>query len=261
MRKKIWIIALTVLVFLSAGLLGFSAVYRVKDVTVNVSYVTQEARAEGEKLQQALEEVYKNDGMFFVDEEKALEILVDYPYFRLSNFEKSNPKRLIIDVTENAEIYAVEKKAGKEYLILGADGTLLEIRDVPANVLNREENVLLKGVNVTVEIGKIPEGDDCFTTVLTMCQSFSAKLDGIRRNVLSVEVYRRSPEVLFKVVMREGVAIYFKAPASFTEEKVVEAVRVYQSLQQEQKLTGWIYIFESEGKIFSQYSPVDEFAK
>lgn len=259
MRKKILVIVLTVLVLLSGTGLGLSAVYRINDVTLNLSCVTQEARAEGEQLQKELKDAYQNHGIFFAGEKTAKEVLAKYPYLRLSGFEKSYPKRLIISVTENAEIYAVEKEVGKQYLILGADGTLLEIRDNATNALNGEENVVLKGVNVSERLGEIPTGDNCFAVMLTMCQSFSDKLDGIRRNVVSVEVLRRNPEVLFKVTMREGVVIYFNAPATYTEEKVSEAVNVYQSLGQDEKLTGRIYILENSGKILSQYSPVDEF--
>ena len=46
-------------------------------------------------------------------------------------------------MTPRTKIYAVEKEAGKSYLILGADGTLLESRDTYINALNGEENVLL----------------------------------------------------------------------------------------------------------------------
>ncbi len=259
MRKKIWIIILTVLVFLSGTMLGISAVYRVKDVTVNVSYVTAEARAAGEQLQTELEEIYKNDATFFADEDKARAVLAKYPYFQLSDFEKSYPKRLVISVVENAEMYAIEKEQGKKYFILSSDGTLLEVRENYVNLLNGKENILLKGLDVEAELGNLPTGDGCFNVMLTMCQSFSKKLDGAQRNVTAVEVLRRSPQWLFKVTMREGVAIYFHAPAVLTEEKVTEAVRVYQSLKQEEKLTGRIYISENEGAVLSQYSPIDEF--
>jgi len=261
MRKKILVIVLPALVLLSGATLGFSAVYRVEDVTLNLSFVTEEARAEGEKLQAELETAYARRSTFFAKENEANEVLANYPYFHLTAFEKSYPKRLILTVTENAEIYAVEKEAGKAYLILGADGTLLETREHYINALNGDENVLLKGVAVTEELGKIPTGDDCFATMLAMCHSFSEKLDGVRRNVVSVEVIRREPELLFKVTMREGVVIYFNAPADYTDEKVTEAVGVYQALQQDEKLTGRIYILEKSGEILSQYSPVDEFNK
>ena len=260
MQKKILVIILTALVLLSGSTLGFSAVYRVRDLTLNLSCVTQEACAEGEKLQKALEEAYEKRSMFTVKEKEANKVLAQYPYFCLSKFEKSYPQRLIITVTENAEIYAVEKEAGKEYLILGSDGTLLEIREDYSNTLNGAANVLLKGIHVTGTFGEIPTGDDCFITMLTICQSFSEKLDGIRRNVVSVEVIRRVPELLFKVTMREGVAIYFNAPGEYTEEKVAKAVLVYQSLQQDEKLTGRIYIFENAGEVLYQYSSVDEFS-
>ena len=258
MRKKILVIVLTALLLLSGTALGLSAVYRIKDVTVHLSCVTQEAREEGERLQDALENAYKNKSTFFASEKEARDVLAEYPYFRLSAFEKSFPKRLIISVTENAEIYAVDNGVNG-YLILGEDGTLLEVRETHINVLNGEENVLMRGINVSADLGSVPQGDDCFVTMLSMCQAFSNHLDGIRRNVVSVEVMRRQPEVMFKVTMREGVVIYFNAPMAYTEEKVAEAVRVYQGLQQDEKLTGRIYILESEGEILSQYSPVDEF--
>ena len=258
MRKKLLIIILTVLVFLSGTALGVSAVYRVDSVTVNVSYVTSKASTAGEQLQKQLEEVYQKDAIFFADEDKAQEILAQYPYFQLSNFERVYPKRLVIDVVENAEMYAVEKEAGKSYLILRSDGTLLEQRADYINRLNGKENILFKGIDVGGEIGDVPTGDDCFTVMVMMGQTFSKQLDGGQRNVVSIEVLRRSPEWLFKVTMREGVSIYFHEPAVLTEEKVLEAVHVYQALKDVEKLTGRIYISENQGTILSQYSPIDE---
>lgn len=259
MRKKLWTILLTVFVFLSGTALGISTVYRVSDVTVNVSYVTEEAKKEGEALQARLEEVYQKSSIFFVNEKKAEEVLKDYPYFRLSDFEKSYPKRVIVSVTEDAEIYAIEKTAGKEYYVLSADGTFLDTRDTYKNSLNGEENVVLKGLNVAVESGKLPTGDGCFTSMLSICQNLSKQLNGIRTNVVSVEVLRRSPETIFKITMREGVKVYISAPEAYAEEKVQKAVNEYLSLTYEEKLSGRIILFENSGQIYASYSAVDEF--
>ena len=144
MRKKLWTILLTIFVFLSGALLGLSTVYRVDTVTLDVNYVTEEARVEGEKIQTRLEKAYQGECTFFVKQKTAEDILKEYPYFRVTGFEKSFPKRLVIEITENAEVYAIEKTVGEEYYILSADGVVLDIRDNYINPLNGEENVILK---------------------------------------------------------------------------------------------------------------------
>jgi hypothetical protein len=259
MRKRLWTILLTVFVFLSGTALGLSTVYRVDTVTVNVTYVTAEAKTEGQLLQERLEKAYEGDSTFFVHRKKAEEVLSEYPYFRITGFEKSYPKRIVIDVTENAEVYAIEKTAGEEYYVLSADGVTLAIRNTHINPLNNEENVVLKGLSVVVEKGKTPTGDACFSSVLAVCQEFSSFLNGIRGNVVSVSLIRRNPEVVLAVEMREGVKIYISAPEQFTKEKAVTALTNYTALTDNEKMGGRILLFENSGEIYADYSSVDEF--
>ena len=259
MCKKLWTILLTVFVFLSGSMLGISAVYRVDTVTINVNYVTEVARAEGEVLQARLEEEYQGVCTLFAKQKKAEDILEEYPYFRITGFEKSYPKRLIIEVTENAEVYAIEKTAGAEYCILNAEGVVLEIRDTYFNRLNGEENVVLKGLNVTAEKGNQPTEDDAFATVLLVCQTISEKLNGIRCNVVSVELIRRSPEMVLAITMREGVKVYISNPEQLMQEKVTVALTKYFALTDAEKTGGRLLLVEDSGQIYADYSSVDEF--
>ena len=259
MRKRLWTILLTVFVFLSGTILGISTVYRVDTVTVNVNYVTEVAKEEGATLQNRLEEAYQGVSTLFVKQKTADEILKEYPYFRITDFKKSYPKRIVIDVTENAEVYAIEKTAGEEYYILSADGVVLDIRDTHINRLNGEENVILKGLTVNVEKGQKPMGDECFASVLALCQEFSTELNGIRCNVVSVQLIRRSPKVVLSVTMREGVKVYINNPEQLTKEKTEEALTKYLALSDAEKMCGRILLFENSGQIYSDYSPIDEF--
>ena len=260
MRKRLWTILLTVFVFLSGTALGLSTVYRVDTVTVNVNYVTEAAKVEGELLQTRLEESYEGASTLFAKQKIADEVLKDYPYFRITGFEKSYPKRLVIDVTENAEVYAIEKTAGQEYYILSADGVVLDVRNTHVNLLNGEENVVLKGLLVAAEKGKVPTGDVCFSSVLSICQGLSGKLNGVRCNVVSVNLIRRTPEMVLSVTMREGVKIYISNPSDLTKEKVEVALTKYASLSDAEKTGGRILLFENAGEIYADYSSVDEFA-
>ena len=259
MRKRLWTILLTVFVFLSGTALGLSTVYRVDTVTVNVNYVTEVAKEEGAGLQSCLEEAYQGVSTLFVKQETADEILKEYPYFRITGFKKSYPKRLVIEVTENAEVYAIEKTAGEEYYILSADGVVLDIRDTHINRLNGEENVILKGLDITAEKGEKPLGDACFAAILSLGQEFSTKLNGIRCNVVSIQLIRRSPEVVVSVTMREGVKVYISNPEQLTKEKTEEALTKYLALSDTEKTCGRILLFENAGQIYSDYSSIDEF--
>ncbi len=258
MQKKLWVILLTVLVFLSVTVLGVSAACRVEQVTLNASLVTQESKAEAQRLQALLEDAYEKDSIFFANEDKAQEIVKDFSYFHIAGFKKEYPNRLVIEIVEDAEVYAVEKTAGAEYYILGADGTVLDIRSTPVNPLNGEENVVLKGLTVTAENGQIPTGDAYFSSVLALCKETSVLLGGIRRNVLSAEVFSREPEPIFCMTMCEGVKIYIGTPDILRKEKVEKAVNAYLSLTYEQKTCGRIAVSDKDGEIICSYSGNDE---
>ena len=259
MRKKFWTILLTAFVFLSGSALGISTVYRVETVTVNVQYVTDGARTEGERLQACLEDAYQGNSTFFAKRKTAEDVLAENPYFRLTGFEKSYPKRLVIDLVEKAEIYAVEKTAGVEYYLLSADGVVLDIRNTYPHPSSGEEPVLLKGLTATAEIGKVPTGDGYLTELLSVCNEFSTQLNGIRSNVVSVELLRKEPETVLSVTMREGVRIYMINPGAQTAEKVACALTKYFALSDAEKMSGRILLIENSGEIYADYSKVDDF--
>ena len=256
--KKLWVILLTVLVFISGSVLGISSVYRVDTVTLKTNLVSQEAKQEAEALQVRLETAYADDSIFFADNTKALEIIKEYPYFRVSAFEKEYPNRLVIEVTENAETYAVEKSDGG-YYILSSDGTVLAIRDTHVNPLNSEVNVIFKGLNVSGNVGGKIGGDECMESVLNLSESISKRLGGIRRNVVSVEVFARAPETIFCFTMKEGVKIYIGSPSVAVEEKAKKAIDEYMALSNAQKLSGKLVILDGDDGILAIYSAKVDF--
>ncbi len=259
LQKKFWVIILSIIIFFSGSLLGISTVYKVERVTLESSLVSEEARAEAQLLQEKLEQAYEKEMIFFVNSNNAEEVMREFPYFRLTAFEKSYPNRLIIKIAEGAEVYAVETE-GVGYYILGEDGTILGVRDTHINILNGAENVVIKGLGVRGENGSLPVGDAHFTSVLELCKELSARFGGIRSNVVSVEVFMREPETIYRVTMREGVKLYFGNPIENIEGKVKAAVDAYVTLTNEEKLSGRIIISGIGEDIFTSYHERDEFA-
>lgn len=256
MKKFLCVVILTVLVFLSGAVLGVSTVFRVGYVALTASTVTENAAAEAENLQTRLQEAYEKKSIFFSNEETAQEILKEFPAFRLSRFEKEYPNLLFIEVAEDAEIYALECSDGT-YAILGENGTVLDIRDGYINSLTGEENVVLKGLYAQCTVGEQPALDDRFGDILAFCDALSEELGGIRRNVVSVEVFLRVPETIFCATMREGVKIYVGEPSVNTEEKVALAIEKYRSLSSAEKMSGRIVVSENKDGIFASYDGKD----
>lgn len=259
MRKKIWVIVLTVLIFLSGTLLGVSATFRVSAVTVDASVVSDEARAEAEELEARLRKAYDKDSTLFVNGKKAEKILEEFPYFYMTSFKRSYPRRIVVKVTEDAEVYALScSEDSEEYYILNADGEVLGIRNTPENRFDGEANVFLKGLTMELSSdGRTLQGDDRFTSMLETCTQMSLLMGGLRSNVVSAEVYIRSPETIFCFTMREGVKIYVGSSETTTVEKANVAIEKYLSLNDHEKLTGAIVVLDGvDGLVVTYQSKV-----
>ncbi len=254
-KKTIWVIVLTVVVFLSMVTLGIDSVYRIDAVTLNATVVSEEAKEEAVLLQERLTDAYEEKSVFSVDRTEAENILKEFPYFRLLGFQKSYPNRIVVTVTEDEETYAVSAGDG-QYYVLGSDGLILGVRETYENRLDGGNNVLLQGTSISGDRGSYPIGDECFSSLLAFCAEASRALDGIRRNVVSVEVVRNTSalaDAFFLVTMREGVQIYVGDPTQSTDAKAQAATEQYLSLSDKERLTGRIAVSERNGEIVSTY--------
>lgn len=256
MLKKKVVIILTAIVVLAVSVLSISTVFRVRGVTVNTAVISEVAKDEAQQLQEKLLEEYKYDSSFFVNDKKAKEILEDFPYFRLTGFEKSYPDRVVINVAEHVEGYAVEKTGAESYYIIGEDGLILSERDSSANRLDGLPNVVIKGEGLSVSgaKGQKLQGDEKWTAVLQFCNVFSQKVNGIRDNVDNVNVEKYAPVCL---TMREGVKIYVGSIEKLTVEKAEAAVEKYLALSDAERMNGMIMVDDKDGEVIVSYQIKD----
>ncbi|MBE7078938.1 MAG: hypothetical protein E7380_03665 [Clostridiales bacterium] len=252
MRKKLLVIMLTGLLFLSACLLGITAVFRVDSVTVESFVVSPQARAEVNKISVRVNEAYNGDGILSADESEIEEILKDFPYFRLTSFKKEYPNRIRIEITEDREVYAVEGQKENEYYILGGDGTVLEVRNSPLNRLDGSPNVTIKGLSVSGKKGEKLSGDERIETLLKFFSRMDERLNGFRDNVKLVTVTEYNPE--YTIETAEGVLICVANASFMTEEKAEAAVNKYLSLSDQQRLHGKIMTGDDGEKVVVTYS-------
>ena len=261
--KNVLVILMTILVFLSAVLLGVSSVYRIDEVFVCASTVSMDAKTEADELRKRLLEVYQKQSTLFASDEEAKSVVAQFPYFRLTAVEKGYPNRLIVRVSEDEEVFAMPcDETESFYYILGLNGVVLGIRE---NYNNRSDetgvakNVLIKGLSVTGEKGQLVIGDERLSYVLAFCQKTSALLNGIRKNIVSVTVSGASAEqtVTLKLTTYEGVNIYIRNPSVATEEKAEVAVNAYLSMSDGDRTKGMLTVFDGENGIQTTYLSKD----
>ena len=255
MRKKIIVIVLTVLLFLSGALLGFTTVFRVSDVVVEVSSISAASAVDANEVRDRLKKLYEKENILFVDRKKAEKVVTEYPHFRIAKFKKDYPNRVVLSVTEETEIYAVKKADAEEYYILGADGRILAIRQNPLNRLDENPNVIIEGLNVQGKKGEIISGDDRLATILSFCNQLEERLNGIRDNVVKVQVSPFPPQCW--ITMREGVKIYVTDPEKFTVEKANKIIDKYLELSDEERLGGCILNVDNGDEIIVAYQKED----
>ena len=255
-KKKIWVFVLTLLMFLSVAVLGVSTVYRVNEVTLYAPVVSEEAQLEAKVLQSKLFDAYEQDSTLFADDEKAKAVIDEFPYFHLTKFEKAYPNRIVIEVQEQAEVFAVPTLDNTGYYILGETSTVLGVRETCENRSDGVQLVLITGLRATGEKGKPLDNDDCLDSLFTVLGQMHQRLGGIRRNLRSVEVQRPATDerqTIFVCTTVEGVKLYIRNPNENTMEKANAAIDAYFALSDAERLTGVVLVYDGEQGAKTQY--------
>ncbi len=252
--KKILVIILTVIAFLSAAFIGVANVYRVDGVVLDAKMFSEAAKAEASAMQVELQAAYTGESSIFAEDTLAKEVIEKYPYFRLTKFEKRYPNLLVVEATEDMEVFAVQ--SGEEYYILSEAGTILDVRADSNNRIDGKPNVIITGALPSGSVGDTVEGAG-FEETMKICALMAERLNGVRSNIKQIEFDDVEGEGRIFLCMREGVKICLVNAHLLTEEKGVALTEAYLSMEDEQRLTGFLHVTESlEGtEVLIKYQP------
>lgn len=255
--KKVITILLTVVLFAVAVILGCDSVFRVSELKLAVYPVSEEAQLEAEELKEKLESVYVNKSAFSAKGEDASEVFAQFPYFRLTGFEKEYPNKLVVKVTEDAEVFAVQ--SGEQYYVLGIDGTILSVRESSLNRSDGKNNVLVTGFEISGEKGERFQGER-LALVFPLLQELSSRLGGLRSNLTEVSFSIQGGSIEeYCLQTTEGVRILVRKVDEFTKEKGQMIAETYSNLSDADRLTGVIFATNNESKATVVYSSMGNF--
>ena len=232
--KKIITIVLTAILFISAVALGVNSVYRVSEVALEINFVSEEAKQEAEELEARLSAVYDKRSIFESKKEDSENVFAEFPYFRLTGFKKEYPNKIVVEATEDAEVFAVANGLGG-YFILALDGTILSVRESSLNRSDGAPNILIEGVEISGEKGMVCASEK-MVKLLPFVKALSSRLNGLRANVTKIEytVYGGNVEQ-YNFSMREGVTLMLQKADEFVEEKASKVVEKYTTLEDRER--------------------------
>ena len=240
--KKVLVIILTAIAFLSAAFIGVANVYRVDGVVLEAKMFSEVAKAEAAAMQVELQEVYTGESSLFVKDALAKEVIEKYPYFRLTKFEKRYPNLLVVEATEDMEVFAVQ--SGEEYYILSETGTILDVRADFNNRVDGEPNIIITGAIPSGSVGDVVAGVG-FAETMKICALMAERLNGVRSNIERIEFDDIERGGRIFLCMREGVKICLVHAHLLTEEKGIALTDAYLSMEDEERLTGFLHVTES----------------
>lgn len=253
--KKILTILLTVVLFASATALGVNSVFRVDALDLNIRFVSEEAKTEAEALRLELIELYEKENTFTVKQTDAENVFANYPYFRMTHFKKEYPNKLVIEATEDAEVFSVEKDG--EYYVLALDGTILSVRKSAENRSDGKPNVVIRGVEIVGEKGSVCIGEK-LNAILPLLKELSIRFNGLRSNLVSVEYQLLGGTIeQYNLFTKEGVVIRVQQARDLVAEKAEKIAETYLSLADEERLKGSIYVTNSAENANVVYYPTD----
>ncbi len=255
--KKIITIILTVVLFVAATALGVNSVFRVDSIELKINYVSEDAKAEAELLRKELAELYEKESAFSVTALDSESVFAKYPYFRLTSFKKEYPNKLVIEASEDAEVFSV--KSGENYYILALDGTILSVRKTAENRSDGKPNVLLNGIEISGEKGQPCIGEK-LNRMLPLLQELSVRFDGLRSNLVEVNYSLKGGSIeQYDITTREGVVICVQRIDEFVAEKAEKISNLYFSLEDGERLKGYIYATNGAEKATVVYNPTEIF--
>ena len=250
-KKKFVTILLSVMMFLAIAVLGFANVFRIDSVSLVSTTISSQAEDEAEQLQSELNICYIGQNTLFADQSAANEAIVNFPYFRITAFRKEFPNRLVIEVQEDEEMFAVE--TGTDYYVLGGDGMMLGRRNTLENRSGNYPNIRVVGLTLEYNVGHVVTGNslvDGFVSIVKTMASVQGMGGNLRSNVAEITI-ANSREM--RIQMKEGVLVRVYNFDENPQAKAELLVNKYLGLQDFQKVTGTIQVGDTVNGLVAEY--------
>ncbi len=261
-RTKVILSTLAALLLLAAAIAaGLNAVFTVTYVRADFTTFSEEGDRDAEELKQKLDR-FVGKSTTFLDLGEIEKTVKEYPHFSILSLGKKFPATVEISLAERREEYAFCAEDGS-FTFLDEEGRFLT--EGNQDTLNRSggQNILLKGFSLSVAETGEAEGE-YFADLLTVMGEFAKVLPEVRVNVVSVELDLGTTDlnfVTFRIRMKEGVVIVIRTPFLRAAEKAAMAAASYNALGDEERLYGFITVFETaEGELRSVYVRSDLFS-
>ncbi len=233
MKYKRLLLFVTSMIFITAFVICFFAVFKTAEIYVDVTAVTN-SKENITKKALTVCEAKQGDNLLFLNTDKlAEELNLQSGYLKVVKIEKKYPNKLYVTIEERVEKFAVLYE--NNYYMLDDEMHVLAKKDANTNNTDGNKNVLLNFSIADIDESSIAIGSNLKVYDKATSLYLKENLDKLylrRGDIYSIDVTVKKDKVYFRrltLTMREGMVINIDKPNERMGEKIDKALEFYDN--------------------------------
>lgn len=218
-----------------AVVIGTGIILSVRNVNVSFADYSGLYTEEYEEVRTNLDKI-KGSGLLFVKEEDVTGKVTHPEHIAVVSYEKVFPCTINVTLKERVEKYTVRSLNG--YLVYDSGGKL--VRTVNSD--NQPMNPIDGCPNV-----ELYAKDDQIESIAVLGGYFEKKFGPIRRTVASIAVRKYLDLEITEFTLKSGMTLSVSSWGQASEQKIVKAYEVYETLSDVQRCGGSITVIDGNG--------------
>ena len=254
MKYKRLLVFVTSMIFVSALIICFFAMFKTAEIIVNVKTVNGSNEQVTEKVEESLSDAYGKNLLFISTEDIKNQVNSLSSYAKVIEVVKHYPNKLEIVVEERLEKFSVEYNG--EYYAIDGELHVLSKKNVNENNVDNNPNVLLKFDVADIDANTLQIGSTLKIydeKTLNYLLTNADKLYLNRGDISSIEITVKKEKVYFRrltLKMREAIVINIDKADIKTTEKIEKALEFYSlSPNKGEALEYFVNILAETGEI------------
>ncbi len=254
MKYKRLLVFVTSMIFITAFIICFFAIFKTAEIYVDVNSITGSNEQVADKVQALLKEKEGENLLFISTEDVERELNGVSSYAKVTKVVKKYPNRLEVYVDERVEKFAILYQ--DKYYSLDEELHVLSEKDENVNNVDGYPNLLINFDIADVDTGTIKVGNNLTiydkATDTYLKQSINAFNEN-RGDISSITITVKKEKFYFRRItlkMREGMVINIDKADVKTQEKIAKALEFYKLSANKGDATEYfVNVLESSGEI------------
>ncbi len=254
MKYKRLLVFVTSMIFFTALVICFFAVFKTAEIYVDVNAVSGSNEEVADKVQALLKDKEGKNLLFISTEDIEKEINGASSYAKVTKVVKKYPNKLEVFVEERVEKFAIQYE--NKYYTLDEELHVLNVKDTNVNNIDGLPNLLISFDIADIDTSTIKIGENLKIYDEKTMAYFKGNINALvekRGDIDSIAITVKKEKFYFRrltLKMREGMVINIDKADIRTDEKILKALEFYYASPNKGDYTEYfVNVLDSTGEI------------